>query len=442
MKIGILSDTHLGVFPTDAELGGDPFEAFEEGLKILVKNGADLILHAGDFYDRTDPPPWVQDRATRILRSTITGEAPNLEVIEGTVNFEAEDVSIAVPVFLIHGTHDRPIGRPIPAPAFQHLVAAGYINYIDIDSENRFASRQVVLRKNGVTVLLTGAGHRPEGFINASIAKCGVPSSDKCISFACVHNCVEGIVPTSGEYLDLSHFERINWVIVGHAHGSRAPKVRKRGAPDRPSFETRIFVPGATTVARIEPQEEGGKYVHLLQISKKKQTALKSFKLSRARPVYHRTVTCDNLTAKQARNKVAQVLAALPLERLDKKALVRIYVTGELSSRSKRTDLHFEELAAQYRDKILNWSEMILASDLYTEDDLKRLDELWGAMESGSAFSAPFERFCEKLGRMGFQGKYFKAEELYQTLSEVATPQAAKRRVEKKLDEVLGLEHT
>jgi len=73
LKIGILSDTHLGASSIDPELRMDSFDAFEEGLKTLVGAGADVILHSGDFYDRTDPQPWIHDKATTILRSTITG---------------------------------------------------------------------------------------------------------------------------------------------------------------------------------------------------------------------------------------------------------------------------------------------------------------------------------------------------------------------------------
>lgn len=205
-KISIISDTHLGAFSLDQELNRDPFEAFEEALNILVKNGSDVILHAGDFYDKADPPPWVQDRATSILRSTITGAEPALKVYEGEVNFEAEDVNISVPLFLIHGTHDRPVGRPTHGPPFQHLIAAGYANYIDVDPANSFTSRHVVLGKEGVKVLITGAGHRPEGCINASIAEHGVPFIQECVNICCVHDCVESIIPTSGEYIDLRLF--------------------------------------------------------------------------------------------------------------------------------------------------------------------------------------------------------------------------------------------
>lgn len=70
LKIGILSDTHLGASSIDPELRMDSLETFEESLKTLVGAGADVILHAEDFYDRTDPQPWIHDKATTIIRSS------------------------------------------------------------------------------------------------------------------------------------------------------------------------------------------------------------------------------------------------------------------------------------------------------------------------------------------------------------------------------------
>ncbi len=438
LKIGILSDTHLGASSIDPELRMDPFETFEEGLETLVNAGADVILHAGDFYDRTDPQPWIHDKATTILRSIITGRKPNLEVLEGKVNFEAEDVSIAVPVFLIHGTHDRPIGRPAPAPPFQHLVSAGYVNYLDVDPDNKFASKHIVIKKGGTRVLLTGAGHRPEGYINESISKCGIPHKTGCVNISCIHNAVEGTVPAS-EYVDLSPFQNIDYVVMGHAHkacldGRGALQAEKRG-----DLKTKILVPGATNATSVSQQEEGRKYVHLIEIGAENRIALKSFELKKARQVFHRRITCENLTAGQAKNKILDVLNDLPLDGLEKKPRVKVYLTGKLASKTKRAELDLEGIASGYRDKVHNWSEMMIPSDLYTEEELERLEKLRGAVEAGAMFSAPLERFCQKLRQLGFSGEHFSPEELYQIFSEVKTSAAAKKRVTEKLNGVLGV---
>jgi DNA repair exonuclease SbcCD nuclease subunit len=444
LRIGVISDTHLGSFPLDPELSKDSFDAFEEGLRILVANRTDIILHAGDFYDKADPPPWVQDRATRVLRSTITGRKPPLKVIEGEVNFEAEDVSIAIPIFIIHGTHDRPVGRPTPAPAFQHLVAAGYLNYVDIDSENQFAKRNFVIEKDGIKISITGVGHRPEGDINRSISKSEIPAREDSINLCAIHNCVEGIIPSSGEYVDLGLFTAMNYLVIGHAHQARLDNrttITTEKFPVCPN--TCLMVPGSTCATGIYPQEEGNKYVHLVEFaSRKRKPEVMTFRLKTARRVFHGSLSCEGLSAPETEEKIEKMLAKLPLHGLEKKALVRLYLTGKLASGSKKTDLALDQIAAKYRDKVQNWSEMIVPSDLYTEDELKKLEELRGAIEGDVTSSAPFERFCQKLAQLRFRGKYFRGGEIYSLLSDVTGTATARRRVLDKFNKVFEDEHS
>jgi DNA repair exonuclease SbcCD nuclease subunit len=414
----------------------DYFEAFEEALKTLVGACADVILHAGDFYDQTDPQPWIHDKATSIIRSTITGMRPNLEVLEGKVNFEAEDVSIAVPVFLIHGTHDRPIGRPAPAPPFQHLVSAGYVNYLDADPENKFSSKHVVIEKDGIRILLTGVGHRPEGYINESISKYGVPYKTGCINISCIHNAIEGTVPAS-EYVDLNFFRNIDYLIMGHAHKTHLDGKGHLQAEKRGTLETKIFVPGATNATSVSPQEEGKKYVHLMEITSENHVMLKSFELKKARQVFHRRIACENLTKEQMRNKILDAFKGLPLDRLEKKPRVKVYLTGKLASGVNRAELDLDGIAGDYKGKVQNWPEMIVPSDLYTDEELERLEKLRGAIEADAVLSAPLDRFCKKLQQLGFSGKHFSPEELYQIFSEIKSPTAARKRVAEKLNGVL-----
>ena len=443
-RIGVISDTHLGSFPLDPELSKDSFDTLREGLELLVSNGADIILHAGDFYDKADPPPWVQDRATRVLRSTITGNKPLLKVIEGEVNFEAEDVSIGVPIFIIHGTHDRPVGRPSPAPAFQHLVAAGYLNYVDIDLDNQFARRNFVIEKDGIRISITGVGHRPEGDINRSISSSEIPTREDSINFCAIHNCVEGIIPSSGEYVDLGLFTAMNYLIIGHAHQARLGNnttIATQKLPVCPN--TYLMVPGSTCATGTYPQEEGNKYVHLIEFaSRKSRPEVMTFRLKTARRVFHRSLSCEGLSVMETEEKVEKMLAKLPLHGLEKKALVRLYLTGKLASGSKKTDLALDKMAAKYRDKVQNWSEMIVPSDLYTEDELKKLEELRGAIEGGVTSSAPFERFCLKLAQLRFRGKYFRAGEIYGLLSDVTGTATARRRISDKFNKVFEDEHS
>ena len=440
LKIGIISDTHLGVPPMGHELYNDAFENFEEGIKILVQNGADIILHSGDFYNRTDPPPWIQDKATHILRTTITGEKPALSVIKGRINFEAEDVRIAVPLFLIHGTHDRPVGRPMPGPAFQHLVAAGYCNYLDIDPENEFATRQVVVEKDKVRISLVGIGHRPEGDINASIKSQNVPFEDNAINICCIHNAVEGVIPTSGEEcLDLKMLRGINYVVIGHAHN---PHIDDSGKPALRSWHAlniQAIIPGTTTINRLHKQEEGKKFVYILDIqSMDKRPTLQAFPLINARQLFYQNMSVEGLDYQKAREKITTYLRSIPLNKLTKKPLVRIVLSGKLAKGTTRSRLNFEDIVIRYQDQIQNWSDMIIQSDLFSQDEIERLEALRGAMKAGVETTTPFERFCKKLRILNFKGRYFSTEELYDMLGTTKTASTARRKVQEKLTRAIA----
>ena len=439
LKIGILSDTHLGVFSLDNELNNDAFESFEESLRILVENGADIIIHAGDFYDRIDPAPWIRNKAISILRSTITGEKSKIKVLEGEVNFEAEDVNIAVPLFLIHGTHDRPVGRPMAAPPFQDIVAAGYVNYLDVDSQNEFASRKVVLQKEGVKLSILGVGHRTEGYINQSISESGLPVTKGVTNICFVHNAIKGIIPTEGECIDLSLFSDMDYVISGHAHIPRVSETRTLDLIKYKELKNgSLLVPGATIATGIYPQEEGIKYAHMIEISDKKtEPILKSFELHSSRRVYCKEIKVDESKPDEIRAKIKAFLDSLPLKSLKKKPLVRIGLTGTLSKGVSKADLRLDEISAGYHGRIQNWADMIIPRDLYSEDELRYLEELKNSVQSGDALPAAITHFSSKLKQLRYRPKYFTPEELYETFSGIKTTQTARRKVETKLEEAL-----
>lgn len=439
LKIGIISDTHLGDSPLDPDLSKDSFEAFEEALKILARNEADLIIHAGDFYDRIDPAPWIREKAVTILRSTITGTKPKMKVLEGKVNFEAEDVNISIPFFLIHGTHDRPIGKPIAAPPFQDLVAAGYANYIDADPENAFALKKVVLQKGTAKVSISGIGHRPEGYINESIAKCGIPLSNDAVNICCIHNAIKGIIPTEGECIELSAFAGVDFVIAGHAHIPRLNENNVLAILDHPDMtSSKLLVPGATVATGIYPQEEGRKYAHLIEISdQNKLICVKSFNLEKARRVFCKTIEVSGLSALNIRKRIEAYLASLPLDSLKKEPLVRVDLIGTLRRGVSKQKLKLEEIAARFLDKIQNWADMLVLRDVYSEDELKHLEELRNAVQTGTGLPAAFNHFSKKLNELKFKGKHFTTQELYDMFSDVKSSQSARKRVEAKLNEVL-----
>lgn len=96
MDILHLGDTHLGMDrpawkpPADWSRAADHLAAFEAALGPALREEVDLVVHAGDVFDRSRPPPHAAAEALALLRR----------------------VARRVPVVLLAGNHDRRGLRP------------------------------------------------------------------------------------------------------------------------------------------------------------------------------------------------------------------------------------------------------------------------------------------------------------------------------------------
>ncbi len=84
MKIGIISDIHLGVYKSDENLFNSAFDGLKEGLEKL--KDCDIILCGGDIFDSPNEPPNVLVRAVEI--------------------FEEFKTSKDIPIYTVIGNHD------------------------------------------------------------------------------------------------------------------------------------------------------------------------------------------------------------------------------------------------------------------------------------------------------------------------------------------------
>ena len=91
MRVLHLTDTHLGHrrtligAPRTWSRADDHHEAFVTALMPAMRGEVDLVIHSGDVFDRSRPPPRDVARALEVL----------------------SDVARRVPVFVIAGNHDR-----------------------------------------------------------------------------------------------------------------------------------------------------------------------------------------------------------------------------------------------------------------------------------------------------------------------------------------------
>ena len=171
-RILIATDNHLGAHERDPIRKNDSFIAFREILETAKKERVDALFLGGDLFDQNKPSRETLVQTMDVLREYVFGDdAIEFEVVSdqsinfpnrGIVNFEDENVNVALPIFAIHGNHDDPSGQE-NLSALDILSSCSLINYFGkhaLSGSNTGAIelKPVLLRKGETKLALYGLG--------------------------------------------------------------------------------------------------------------------------------------------------------------------------------------------------------------------------------------------------------------------------------------------
>ena len=132
----------------------------------------DALFLGGDLFDQNKPSRETLVQTMEVLREYVFGDDPiEFEVVSdqsinfpnrGIVNFEDENVNVALPIFAIHGNHDDPSGQE-NLSALDILSSCSLINYFGkhaLSGSNTGAIelKPVLLRKGETKLALYGLG--------------------------------------------------------------------------------------------------------------------------------------------------------------------------------------------------------------------------------------------------------------------------------------------
>ncbi|CCD14810.1 unnamed protein product, partial [Trypanosoma congolense IL3000] len=169
-KFLVSSDNHLGFQERDSRRGDDSFTTFEECLRAaLIEHQVDAILLAGDFFHDNKPSLGCLARTSSLLRTYVLGNKPiNFTFLSdgkknfpthplSLPNFKDPNINVALPIFMIHGNHDDPVGGTSPIDI---LATAGLVNYFGhTPSLDDIVVEPVLLKKGDTYVALYGFGN-------------------------------------------------------------------------------------------------------------------------------------------------------------------------------------------------------------------------------------------------------------------------------------------
>ena len=158
-RILIASDNHLGYLENDQIRGDDSFNTFEEILQRAKNENVDFLLLGGDLFHQHNPSKKTIIRTGKILQEYVYGQKKyNYEVLCYNPNFKNENLSVEVPIFIIHGNHDDPSG-------FENfssidIFAGKELNYFGkINNYEKFDLTPILFIKGKTKIALYGIGY-------------------------------------------------------------------------------------------------------------------------------------------------------------------------------------------------------------------------------------------------------------------------------------------
>ncbi|KAH5593883.1 double strand break repair protein [Parastagonospora nodorum] len=293
IRILVATDSHVGYQEIDAYRKDDSWKTFDEVMRLAKEHDVDMVLHAGDLFHENKPSRKSLYHVMRSIRQNCLGDKPcELEMLSDAsenfggifdhVNYEDDDINVAIPVFAIHGNHDDPSGEGSYSP-LDLLQASGLVNYFGRTPEvDKIAVRPVLLQKGQTKLALYGLSNvRDERLFHTwrdGKVKFFQPRTqkDEWFNIMSVHQNHHAHTPTS--YLPENFLpEFMDLVVWGHEHECLIdPRLN-------PEMGFHVMQPGSSIATSLMPGEAVPKHVAILSITGK-EFQTETIRLKSVRP--------------------------------------------------------------------------------------------------------------------------------------------------------------
>lgn len=268
-KIMITTDNHIGYLEHDQIRGNDSFNTFEEILIKAKENKVDFILHGGDLFHHHNPSKKTIIRASHILQKHIFGQKQHeFNTYSYKPNYFSDNLSIDLPIFIIHGNHDDPSG--LENFSSIDIFSGKEVNYFGkVSNYDNFELYPIIFKKGNTTIAVYGIGNIKDERLyialqNKRVKFHGSEDSESRFNILIVHqNRFKGhyVNKTRKNYLPESlipHF--FNLVIWGHEHECFTKAVYNSES------ELFVFQPGSSVATSMIAAESKMKHVGMLEV--------------------------------------------------------------------------------------------------------------------------------------------------------------------------------
>ena len=321
IKILLLADSHLGFdLPLRPRVGrrrrgNDFFANYHAALEPARRGEVDLVVHAGDVFDRSSVATSLAYQALEPLRR-IAGQG--------------------VPVIIVPGNHER---SRIP-----HVRFASHPGVHVFDEPRTF-----VVNVRDTRVLLAGfpyvRDNVRERFVEV-LEQTRWRETPADVRLLCIHHCVEGATVGPADFMFTTADDVIrprdvpadfSAVLTGHIHRHQVLTHDLAGR----RLDAPVLYPGSierTSLAEIDEP----KGFMVVNVDASARSLRWEFKRLPARPMIHRELNVDDLSVTRLEESIQTIVADAPRD-----AVLSIRVTGTLSRE------HWSVLAASHLRRIV-----------------------------------------------------------------------------------------
>ncbi len=291
----------------------------------------DFLVHGGDLFHEHKPSKETLIRTEQLLAQHVFGEKTHsFKVAAGRcpVNIKDPNLSIRLPIFVIHGNHDDPGGME-NLSNIDILNATKLVNYFGrSDSVEQIEVSPLLFQKGMTKIALYGIGYMKDSSFNLAFEKKRVkflrPEGSEWFNILVLHQTKErgGTVGYNRRCFvrERTLPDFINLVLWGHEHEC-IPSLK-----ECPETGSQILYMGSTTITSLIDSEARPKHCFIVTIEGRKMDVL-PVPLRRARPFLYGQIELSKCKVPKDDEKAIEVCI---VKRIDEMLKTSHHEAGQL----------------------------------------------------------------------------------------------------------------
>ncbi len=364
MKIGILSDFHLGYERFFEDAYTQAREAIEKALEL-----ADMLIIPGDIFDYRRPEPEVMAQAVELFR-----DASKKDFGAKVVEYTGKALYTTKPIIAIPGTHERRSEGAIDSVDVLHL--AGLL--VEVNKS------KAVIEKDGERVSVFGIGGIADERFRDTIKELAFVPDKNSFNIFMIHQTLYELLPFSKDFTHIEELpEGFDLYIDGHIHSRVEMKCHGKD----------FLIPGSTVLTQLKgvEQEEKGFIIY--------DTKTKTYTFNKISSRPFSLIRLD-IEGKEPKTITENIQLAIEAEiknnKTNKKPIIKVEITGKMKEGFKPIDINLASISSHSDDAIIE----ITKNNVEEISNGKEAEELRsGNMENISIKDYGLSIFLEKLSK-------------------------------------------